>query len=532
MGYFKLATRQSRRFKLLFFFVIVLLAVTTFSFLRCLSLSRIDVGSGPLIPRSRDPYASESESIYSENNLESIYVLSLPHRNDRRARMEFLRTYLGLNWTYVEATSAEEEVVGRIMANVRRLREEAMRGRVDLQIVKENTTEREKPVKLPFEWPTSKSQSHSEIKTQILSSLATFDIYSSNPASAISDREEFSQFLVNSNETSSLELVCATRDFSLARYSPTLPYQKFLTPARVACWYSHLMVLRRIVERNNAYYELSPGRNMSNEHISIIFEDDIDVEKDIRQRLARIWHVLPGDWDIVFLGHCWSNESFYPAISLSESSSSPLPSSSLLFDLDPRPLSPLPSQNTLHPSYSPRCTHAYALSPSGATKLLEHLEYPPFAYSRAIDQAYAWLVMSGRVRAYSVVGSLVVQLRSGRGGDIWIPARAREGSTRGSRKSVQSVCLIGCGGWTFLYDTASDIPKNAFIPSPYVKEAAVSAKHIILNIEKHTYQKAVRESYIGGSNAVKKLDLFLWPLQFLHKGHSYVSYSDSILDVH
>ncbi|KAE9389983.1 hypothetical protein BT96DRAFT_926178 [Gymnopus androsaceus JB14] len=159
----------------------------------------------------------------------------------------------------------------------------------------------------------------------------------------------------------------------------------FLTPARVACWYSHLMVLRRIVERNNAYYELSPGRNTSNEHISVIFEDDIDMEKDIRQRLARIWHVLPSDWDIVFLGHCWSNESFYPAISLSESS--PLSSSSLLLDLDSRLLSPLPSQNTLHPSYSPRCTHAYALSPSGAIKLLEHLEYPPFAYSRAIDQA-------------------------------------------------------------------------------------------------------------------------------------------------
>lgn len=63
----------------------------------------------------------------------------------------------------------------------------------------------------------------------------------------------------------------------------------------------------------------------------------------------------------------------------------------------------------VHPSFAPKCTHAYALSASGARKLLLHLLYPPFAYSRALDQAYAWLVQSGRLRAFSVVPSVVIQ---------------------------------------------------------------------------------------------------------------------------
>lgn len=128
------------------------------------------------------------------------------------------------------------------------------------------------------------------------------------------------------------------------------------------------------------------------------------MEKDIRSRLRGIWEILPQDWDVVFLGHCWSNESFYPAITFPSNGSSS--SETQKFDV-------AQNINTLHPSSSPRCTHAYAVSPAGAARLLAHLEYPPFAYSRAIDQAYAWLVISGRIKAYSIVGSVVVQVKPG-----------------------------------------------------------------------------------------------------------------------
>lgn len=71
----------------------------------------------------------------------------------------------------------------------------------------------------------------------------------------------------------------------------------------------------------------------------------------------------------------------------------------------------------MHPSRNPKCTHAYALSRTGARRLLLHLMYPPFAYSRAIDQAFAWLVQSGRLKSYSIVPSIVVQRKVG-GSDI------------------------------------------------------------------------------------------------------------------
>ncbi len=91
-------------------------------------------------------------------------------------------------------------------------------------------------------------------------------------------------------------------------------------------------------------------------------------------------------------GHCWSDESTKPPIS---------------------PSSPI------HPSTGPKCTHAYAVSPKGARRLLLHLTYPPFAFSRALDQAFAHLIRSGRINAFSVVPSIVIQRRERNDSDIW-----------------------------------------------------------------------------------------------------------------
>ncbi|KAJ3810242.1 hypothetical protein F5876DRAFT_76961 [Lentinula aff. lateritia] len=566
------------------------------------------VGRGPLIPRF-----DGSDPVTSSENKESIYVLSLPHRTDRRDRMEYLQNYLGLHWTYMDATYADAEIIGTIMDNVRKIREEAMKARLELQRIRDEKA-REKQdvdddfalivypddlepysipnigspssalppqasqlfsgVKLPFQWPASISTNISassepllsqlSLKTQILDSLQAFDIYASkneilgtwrmgsNSSSFVDDIEDhdyFYRFLSNIDAKAAntraysmvnLELVCTTKDFSLVPYSTTLPYHKYLTAARVAVWHSHLRVLRLIAEEeelrqknfwkqeiersddkntttprsmkeeedvdriearartgmhwmrrytdgrsesdteevsvggfleppksdhprtnddeffNAAESQPKSGRDKYREHISIILEDDIDIEKDIRRRLHRIWINLPDDWDIVFLGHCWSNESFWPAIYLpTESSENQYTSTKGV------------SENTLHPSYSPKCTHAYALSPPGVRKLLAHLEYPPFAYSRAIDQAYAWLVSSDRINAYSVVGSVVVQVKgtvtnssspndkgdeahqSGEGersigiGDVWRPGRKEDNSN-----GTGALPMVSTSSWT------------------------------------------------------------------------------------
>jgi hypothetical protein len=67
------------------------------------------------------------------------------------------------------------------------------------------------------------------------------------------------------------------------------------------------------------------------------------------------------------------------------------------------------TSSALHPASAPKCTHAYVLSRTGARRIVVHLRHPPFAYSRAIDQAFSWLVQSQRLRAFSIVPPVVVQ---------------------------------------------------------------------------------------------------------------------------
>jgi GR25 family glycosyltransferase involved in LPS biosynthesis len=62
-----------------------------------------------------------------------------------------------------------------------------------------------------------------------------------------------------------------------------------LSKPMVACWHSHLQLIRRIVR--------------APEHrVSLVFEDDVDLEWDVEARLVALWPYLPQDWDIVFLG--------------------------------------------------------------------------------------------------------------------------------------------------------------------------------------------------------------------------------------
>ncbi|KZT64019.1 hypothetical protein DAEQUDRAFT_733160 [Daedalea quercina L-15889] len=141
-----------------------------------------------------------------------------------------------------------------------------------------------------------------------------------------------------------------------------------------------------------------PDAHSQTDEVSVILEDDVDMERDIHDRLREVWRSLPDDWDIVFLGHCWSNETYYPALDNPEHG---------------RP-DTLRFRTALHPSFAPKCTHAYALTRTGARRLLLYLQHTPFAYSRALDQAISWLILSGKLKAFSVVPSLVVQRKIGR----------------------------------------------------------------------------------------------------------------------
>ncbi|ETW87735.1 hypothetical protein HETIRDRAFT_240238, partial [Heterobasidion irregulare TC 32-1] len=302
-----------------------------------------------------------------------IYVVSLPHRADRRVQMDQLERALGLNWTYVDAIDADDPLIANVMDQVRTLRNNVP----------------------TFSWPENID---SQASSDALLEPAGSDIWTLSalfgplePYFPGETPERFSPSARLQDPTRQPsdpppDLACTADNDLLAPLAPEHPAHMLLTPARIACWHSHLQVIRAIANGND-------------DGPALVLEDDIDMEWDTQARLAALWSALPAAWDIVYLGHCWSDETQLPALRRGPSAS-------------------------LHPSAAPKCTHAYALSRRGARRALLHLRHPPFAYSRAIDQALAWLVRSGRLRAFSVVPPVVVQ-RKDSSSDV-MPGRGSE----------------------------------------------------------------------------------------------------------
>jgi GR25 family glycosyltransferase involved in LPS biosynthesis len=329
--------------------------------------------------------SSQAESNSSSKSLrlgvaDKIYVISLPNRHNRREDMEKLRLSLQLHWVYVDALDANSPLVSQIMDWVMALRtgpphilDEANLTHVPSKLLPDSIT---------FAWP-------GDIEI-LATSKDKLDLWST----VIWPSPITSFFKL----TPYPPIACATKNYSLTKYTAMLKEHLILTAPRVACWHSHLSVIHDIVNNGNG--------------VSVILEDDVDMEQDIQKQLAYLWPTLPADWDILFLGifflshgldsyhlnichlgHCWSDEA----------GNGPLTHQ-------------VPLDHTIHSFKSrlyiarkPKCTHAYALSRNGARRLLLHLRYPPFAYSRAIDQAISWLVESGRLKGFSIVPSLVIQ---------------------------------------------------------------------------------------------------------------------------
>ncbi|PCH33188.1 hypothetical protein WOLCODRAFT_93084 [Wolfiporia cocos MD-104 SS10] len=320
-----------------------------------------------------------------------IYVVSLPHRMDRRAKMEQLRKMLSLRWSYIDAVQSHDPVVDGILHQVRNLRED------DTLIITSSDDQKE------FVWPVNYAEApcfSSEPSVSIWKVQTQHQSFLPEENSQ-NARSTYPQISRSGTAMANLPLTCAKMNHvSGPPYSTSLPAYMLLTPAKVACWFSHLKALRHFAGfaadcaagPQQIANQLSNGEEHSHD-VAVILEDDVDMERDIRNRLQDIWGLLPAQWDIVFLGHCWSNESHYPALTSSTS-----------FSTSRRGI-----QTTLHPSFTPKCTHAYAITRGGARRLLQHLNYAPFAYSRAFDQALSWLVLSGRIKAFSVVPSVVIQ---------------------------------------------------------------------------------------------------------------------------
>ncbi|CAG8634534.1 7698_t:CDS:1 [Acaulospora morrowiae] len=105
-----------------------------------------------------------------------------------------------------------------------------------------------------------------------------------------------------------------------------------------ACYVSYYRVYKSIVR--NGY------------NSGLILEDDVDIEMSISLIITDVYHILPIDWEMLYIGHCsWENGSKFIGNARS-------------FQL---------YEFTL-----PLCTYTYAVSLSGAKKLLNELLHASF----------------------------------------------------------------------------------------------------------------------------------------------------------
>jgi len=323
---------------------------------------------------------------YYLGNARETYVVNLPHRDDRREDMDKLRTALEISWNYVDGIYLNSSLVRNTLDWVHRVRSGPP------HIV----SDEKKPLlddDIAFTWPKDIDL--------LATSSSELDLWSTGngvwplpPAIP----KELPPYLH--------PMASSTENYNIATNLSAQFEHLLLTESRVACWFGHLNLIHKI------------ANSLKDGEFAIILEDDIDMEQDSDEQMKRLWPYLPANWDMVFLGtrfrcpldinlltsqkystgHCCSDESRGQRIS-------PGPPELSSDDTIQS------SHSQLHASSGPQCTHAYALSRTGARRLLLHLRYPPFAFSRAIDQAVAWLIETNRIKSYSVVPALIVQRR-------------------------------------------------------------------------------------------------------------------------
>ncbi|RHZ47037.1 hypothetical protein Glove_595g18 [Diversispora epigaea] len=147
-------------------------------------------------------------------------------------------------------------------------------------------------------------------------------------------------------------------------------YPSSMAPRHKACYVSHYKVYESIVT-----YGYSS---------SLILEDDIDMEEDIKRIVEKeVIPYLPENWELLYLGSCFAGGIYDGDVSLNGGSFE----YKLLFNK------------------FPLCNHAYAVSLVGAQKLLNYLvnvDYP-------IDLFIREIMLAGNITAITLIPSAITQ---------------------------------------------------------------------------------------------------------------------------
>ncbi|CAG8772288.1 12200_t:CDS:1, partial [Dentiscutata heterogama] len=131
-----------------------------------------------------------------------------------------------------------------------------------------------------------------------------------------------------------------------------------MNPSQKACYLSHYSIYKEIIDKgyNNA----------------LILEDDVDFELNITAIMTDIHRDLPASWEMLYIGHCF--EGVGEQVGKSS------------------------SVHRLYKSLVPLCTHAYAVSYSGARKLIELVD--PVIPRGTIDYSLSVVIKDRKVNSF------------------------------------------------------------------------------------------------------------------------------------
>ncbi len=278
--------------------LLVLLTLFVSGLLLYLSASRGPATSLPDAVQALDEL-SPTLGVFSQ-----VFVISRPTRLDRRATMQQLRAALSLDWTYVDAISSEDPLVDQVAECVRlsrknnHLRTFDWPPRSDVDQVVRSPPLPPLDTSVPWLSATAATPCRYPVPPPLNASAHAPGLAdnTSQPAGPSVDLQS------RAISPSSLPLTCAVQDRTHGvKYKPSLLSYMLLTPAKFACWYSHLDAIQRVAAYDDS---LADADASGPRGAALILEDDVDMERDVRGRLREVWSVLPDDWDIVFLGEC------------------------------------------------------------------------------------------------------------------------------------------------------------------------------------------------------------------------------------
>jgi len=199
-----------------------------------------------------------------------LYVIGLPHREDRHIELEKLQNAMDITFTWHNATYRDAPVITEILERIRIAREESRKG---------HPKDPQNPESFPSAFADDVTCNDFLQPGDIPGSELWILPPSSPlalpplPAPPVPDHRPHDSVVWGDSP------------------NPEWP----LKPVEIACWHSHFEVLRKIAD--------------GDDDVAIILEDDIDMEWDLERRLRYLWQFLPDDRDIVMLGHCLSDEA-------------------------------------------------------------------------------------------------------------------------------------------------------------------------------------------------------------------------------